>query len=108
MEGTCELRFAIIIPVYFLFQGRETSKDDLNEIRDALKNRRKMCVSILNYTRNGKPFWNILAIEVGVVRLDHTHNLLPLQPLFQDRQLVNFVGNIISLPIPEVLIRLGC
>ena len=40
--------------------------EDVDEIRSGLKNRRRMCVSIVNYTRNGKPFWNILAIQVSV------------------------------------------
>jgi len=48
----------------WLEQGAETSKEDVSVIRDGLKEKKKICVSILNYTRNGKPFWNILAIQV--------------------------------------------
>lgn len=70
-----------------MLQGSETSVEDVNQIRSGLKQRRRVCVSILNYTRNGSPFWNILAI----------------QPLFREKKLVHFVGYILSLPIPEGL-----
>jgi len=45
-------------------QGTATSAEDVTTIREGIKEKKPICVSILNYTRNGKPFWNILAIQV--------------------------------------------
>jgi len=68
-----------------MLQGIGTDEDDILVIREGLKHRRRMCVSILNYTRSGEPFWNILAI----------------QPIFRNGTLQHFVGQIVGLPVPQ-------
>jgi GTP cyclohydrolase II/3,4-dihydroxy-2-butanone 4-phosphate synthase len=55
-------------------------------IRDALSQKTPCCVSILNYKKGGKDvFWNVLS----------------LRPVFNpDGALTNFIGNIMTLPVP--------
>jgi PAS domain S-box-containing protein len=56
-----------------LLQGKDTSKDAVIEIRNALKQRKKHRVEILNYKADGNAFWNSLQIspvfdEEGVLK----------------------------------------
>ncbi|MBK18199.1 MAG: biphenyl 2,3-dioxygenase [Rhodospirillaceae bacterium] len=44
-------------------QGPETNPNTVNEIRQALEVGEPVKVKILNYTRNGNPFWNTLSIR---------------------------------------------
>ncbi len=43
-------------------QGPDTDKDTVREVREALQQQRPCEVEILNYRRDGTPFWNALAI----------------------------------------------
>ena len=60
------------------------------QIREGIKEKKPICVSILNYTRNGKPFWNILAIQVHGApsrlgrRLDSSQDRLPKKEAFME------------------------
>ncbi|XP_024537743.1 protein TWIN LOV 1 isoform X2 [Selaginella moellendorffii] len=64
-------------------QGRDTDKRAIVEIREAIREERDCQIKILNYTKAGKPFWN----------------LFHLAPVFsqQDGRVVHFVG--VQLPI---------
>jgi len=53
-------------------QGKDTDPSAVEEIRQALNEKRECVVEILNYRKNGEPFWNRLSItpildEAGVV-----------------------------------------
>lgn len=59
-----------------ILQGAETSQDTIAMIRDAVREVRPCFVEILNYRKDGKPFWNALSIA----------------PIFDDGKLTHFVG----------------
>ncbi len=44
-------------------QGEETDQQTVNEIRSALKKGEKFAGEIVNYRKNGDPFWNFLVIN---------------------------------------------
>ncbi|XP_039145243.1 LOW QUALITY PROTEIN: phototropin-2-like [Dioscorea cayenensis subsp. rotundata] len=43
-------------------QGPETDKEEVAKIREAVKNGKSYCGRLLNYKKNGTPFWNLLTI----------------------------------------------
>ncbi|KAJ1702565.1 hypothetical protein LUZ63_002344 [Rhynchospora breviuscula] len=43
-------------------QGPETDKQEVAKIRDAVQNGKSFCGRILNYRKDGTPFWNLLTI----------------------------------------------
>nr|BCM29535.1 phototropin [Apopellia endiviifolia] len=43
-------------------QGPETDQEDIERIRSALKDGKTFCGRLLNYRKNGTPFWNLLTI----------------------------------------------
>jgi hypothetical protein len=53
-------------------QGPGTDPATVAQIRDAIKNEQEMTVRILNYTKSGRPFWNMftLAPMSGVQQCD--------------------------------------
>lgn len=69
-------------------QGEGTDPADITDIKDAIVSKRHRSVAILNYRKDGMPFWNVLTIK-------------PVY-LGKDGALSNFVGEIISLPISNI------
>uniref|UniRef100_A0A126WWD6 non-specific serine/threonine protein kinase n=1 Tax=Danaea nodosa TaxID=491836 RepID=A0A126WWD6_9MONI len=71
-------------------QGPETNLETVKHIRDAITEQREITVQLLNYTKNGKRFWNLFHLQpmrdqkgelqyfIGV-QLDGTHYIEPLQ-----------------------------
>ena len=43
-------------------QGRDTDRNTVAELKAAIKGGRECTVRLLNYTRQGKPFWNMLTV----------------------------------------------
>nr|AML78318.1 putative LOV domain-containing protein [Cyperus papyrus] len=43
-------------------QGPETDKEEVTKIRDAVKNGKSFCGRLLNYRKDGIPFWNLLTV----------------------------------------------
>nr|AML77639.1 putative LOV domain-containing protein [Portulaca umbraticola] len=43
-------------------QGAETDQDEVQKIRDAVKYGKSYCGRLLNYKKDGTPFWNLLTI----------------------------------------------
>nr|AML78398.1 putative LOV domain-containing protein [Trianthema portulacastrum] len=43
-------------------QGPETDQKEVNKIREAVKNGKSYCGRLLNYRKDGTPFWNLLTI----------------------------------------------
>ncbi|GKU96141.1 hypothetical protein SLEP1_g9412 [Rubroshorea leprosula] len=43
-------------------QGAETDLNEVAKIRDAVKNGRSYCGRLLNYKKDGTPFWNLLTV----------------------------------------------
>uniref|UniRef100_A0A126X2Y3 non-specific serine/threonine protein kinase n=1 Tax=Goodyera pubescens TaxID=78780 RepID=A0A126X2Y3_GOOPU len=44
-------------------QGPETDKATVSKIRDAIREQRETTVQLINYTKNGKKFWNIFHLQ---------------------------------------------
>ncbi|TYH33567.1 hypothetical protein ES332_D13G068200v1 [Gossypium tomentosum] len=44
-------------------QGPETDRKEVAKIRDAVKNGRSYCGRLLNYKKDGTPFWNLLTLN---------------------------------------------
>eukprot|EP00940_MAST-03C_sp_MAST-3C-sp2_P000177 g177.t1 len=67
-------------------QGKDTDPDDIADIRSALDVEQGCSVVLLNYTKAGERFWNVLSIR----------------PLIESstKQVSHYVGNIITIPIP--------
>nr|AML77989.1 putative LOV domain-containing protein [Angiopteris evecta] len=71
-------------------QGPETDQETVKQIRDAIKEQREITVQLLNYTKNGKRFWNLFHLQpmrdqkgelqyfIGV-QLDGTHYIEPIK-----------------------------
>uniref|UniRef100_A0A0D9W3C5 non-specific serine/threonine protein kinase n=1 Tax=Leersia perrieri TaxID=77586 RepID=A0A0D9W3C5_9ORYZ len=43
-------------------QGPETDREEVGKIRDAVKDGRSFCGRLLNYRKDGTPFWNLLTV----------------------------------------------
>ncbi|XP_022727062.1 phototropin-2-like isoform X2 [Durio zibethinus] len=43
-------------------QGPETDRNEVAKIRDAVKNGKSYCGRLLNYKKDGTPFWNLLTV----------------------------------------------
>nr|AML77758.1 putative LOV domain-containing protein [Selaginella apoda] len=71
-------------------QGRDTDKQTVLEIREAIREERECQIKILNYTKSGKQFWN----------------LFHLAPVFsqQDGRVVHYVG--VQVPVSSRLAAL--
>ncbi|HBI18078.1 MAG TPA: hybrid sensor histidine kinase/response regulator, partial [Brevundimonas sp.] len=50
-------------------QGAQTDRDTVGELRDAVAAKRAIAVEILNYRRDGSPFWN--AVFMGPIFDEH-------------------------------------
>jgi PAS domain S-box-containing protein len=70
-------------------QGPETDPADIAAIRQALREQRSLTIDILNYRKDGTPFWNRLR----------------LRPIFRDGALDTYVG--VQNPIPEAEVVRG-
>ncbi|KAG0563371.1 hypothetical protein KC19_8G025400 [Ceratodon purpureus] len=44
-------------------QGPDTDQNTVQQIRDAIKENRDITVQLLNYTKSGKPFWNLFHLQ---------------------------------------------
>uniref|UniRef100_A0A126X3B5 non-specific serine/threonine protein kinase n=1 Tax=Aulacomnium heterostichum TaxID=171832 RepID=A0A126X3B5_9BRYO len=44
-------------------QGPDTDQKTVQQIRDAIKETRDITVQLLNYTKSGKPFWNLFHLQ---------------------------------------------
>jgi hypothetical protein len=43
-------------------QGRDTDRNTVNELKVAIKAGRECTVRMLNYTKGGRAFWNMLTV----------------------------------------------
>ncbi|XP_038995932.1 phototropin-2-like isoform X1 [Hibiscus syriacus] len=43
-------------------QGQDTDQNEVAKIRDAVKNGKSYCGRLLNYKKDGTPFWNLLTV----------------------------------------------
>nr|AHZ63918.1 phototropin [Zygnemopsis sp. MFZO] len=44
-------------------QGKDTDQATVQKIRDAIREQRDVTVQLLNYTKSGKPFWNLFHLQ---------------------------------------------
>lgn len=82
-------------------QGKDTDPEDILEIRLAIKKKKEISVVILNYCKDGSPFWNVLSIipkyeEITSFDMDGLEKKKELK-------LSAFFSNIIGLPIPPAM-----
>jgi PAS domain S-box-containing protein len=70
-------------------QGPETDPADIEAIRQAIREQRSLTIDILNYRKDGTPFWNRLR----------------LRPVFRDGALDTYVG--VQNPVPEAEVVRG-
>lgn len=64
-------------------QGKDTNPTDVMELRLGIKNRRTTSVVIVNYRKDGSPFWNILTIRPERQRFSSEIIGLPIPPSMQ-------------------------
>jgi PAS domain S-box-containing protein len=70
-------------------QGPETAPEDVAAIRQAIAEARSLTIDVLNYRKDGTPFWNRLR----------------LRPVFRDGALDTYVG--VQNPIAEAEVTRG-
>lgn len=68
-------------------QGEHTDPRDVADIRYALDGEKPCSVVLLNYTKSGSKFWNLLSIRPLVSK--------------QTNQVTHFIGNIVTIPLPD-------
>lgn len=44
-------------------QGRDKDQNTVQQIRDSIRENRDITVQLLNYTKSGKPFWNLFHLQ---------------------------------------------
>eukprot|EP00271_Cylindrocystis_brebissonii_P017263 TRINITY_DN4419_c0_g1_i3.p1 TRINITY_DN4419_c0_g1~~TRINITY_DN4419_c0_g1_i3.p1 ORF type:complete len:856 (+),score=203.26 TRINITY_DN4419_c0_g1_i3:800-3367(+) len=44
-------------------QGKDTDRNTVQKIRDAIDSQQDITVQLLNYTKSGKPFWNLFHLQ---------------------------------------------
>ena len=49
-------------PCSRFLQGRDTDKRTVDELKTAIRAGRECTVRLLNYTKAGRPFWNMLTV----------------------------------------------
>lgn len=54
--------FLLVVFVSRFLQGPGTNPSDVAKIRDAVRNGTNFCGRLLNYKKDGTPFWNLLTI----------------------------------------------
>ena len=68
-------------------QGPETDENDIQQIKLALKLKKRITIDILNYKKNGEKFWNRLRII----------------PIFdEEKKLIYFAGEQNPVPVESV------
>ncbi|KAK7262726.1 hypothetical protein RJT34_30306 [Clitoria ternatea] len=60
-------------------QGLETDKKEVEKIRDAVKNGKSYCGRLLNYKKDGTPFWNLLTVTPIKDDLGNTIKFIGMQ-----------------------------
>jgi hypothetical protein len=43
-------------------QGKDTDPKTVDAIREAVRQQKELTVRILNYTKSGRPFWNMFTL----------------------------------------------
>nr|AML78632.1 putative LOV domain-containing protein [Codariocalyx motorius] len=60
-------------------QGPETDKKEVAKIREAIRNGRSYCGRLLNYKKDGTPFWNLLTVTPIKDDLGNTIKFIGMQ-----------------------------
>ncbi|WP_279597448.1 histidine kinase dimerization/phosphoacceptor domain -containing protein [Methylobacterium sp. J-068] len=66
-------------------QGPDTDPNAIQQIREAVRARRDIAVDILNYRRDGSPFWNALYMSPVITRAGDLHYFFASQLDVSDR-----------------------
>ena len=59
---TEQLQQTCAVPACRFLQGKDTDKEAVDNIRQAIKSGNETTVRILNYKKSGKPFWNMFTL----------------------------------------------
>jgi hypothetical protein len=62
MHGDTSHCPAVFLPCSRFLQGAGTDPATVAQIRDAVKSGAELTVRILNYTKSGRPFWNMFTL----------------------------------------------
>ncbi|RDX73170.1 Phototropin-2, partial [Mucuna pruriens] len=66
-------------PIIRFLQGPDTDKIEVAKIRDAIRNGRSYCGRLLNYKKDGTPFWNLLTVTPIKDDLGNTIKFIGMQ-----------------------------
>jgi len=88
-------------------QGKETAKEAVLTIRDSLSRNEQCRVAILNYTKFGEPFWNLLIVTPTIDSLGRISNYVGIQMrrsyFYVDRPTALFPWTTLDDPSPVSL-----
>lgn len=60
-------------------QGEDTDEESVTLLRQAIKNRQSITIELLNYRKNGEPFWNELTIDPVYLEQEDKHYFVGVQ-----------------------------
>jgi len=93
-------------------QGEGTDPATVEKVRQAIKNLEPVSVEILNYKKNGEPFWNLLHIDPIYLEDEDKHYFVGIQKDITDfkeaqEKITNYNREIELLSTPIVPIKQG-
>ncbi|MDQ0206158.1 YtvA family blue-light photoreceptor [Alkalicoccobacillus murimartini] len=68
-------------------QGEDTDPESVQLLREAIQKRESITIEILNYKKNGKPFWNELTIDPVYLEKEDKHYFVGIQKDITDQKL---------------------
>ncbi|MCM2674573.1 PAS domain-containing protein [Alkalicoccobacillus plakortidis] len=68
-------------------QGKDTDPESVQLLREAISNRQSITIEILNYKKNGQPFWNELTIDPVYLKKEKKHYFVGIQKDITDQKL---------------------
>lgn len=68
-------------------QGKDTDPDAIRLLREAISEKRSITIEILNYKKNGQPFWNELTIDPVYLEKEDKHYFVGIQKDITDHKL---------------------
>ncbi|CAM3926525.1 PAS domain-containing protein [Alkalicoccus chagannorensis] len=93
-------------------QGRETDPKTIDHIREAVRKKEAVSVEILNYKKDGTPFWNLLHIDPIYLEREEQYYFVGIQKditafKYQQAQIDQYNKEIELLSSPVVPIKDG-
>ena len=67
-------------------QGKDTDPEAVHLLRQAIKNHQSITIELLNYKKNGEPFWNELTIDPVYLKEEDKHYFVGVQKDITDQK----------------------